>query len=119
MCIARRGFGAWARTRNTTYLLGDLIERNRAGWAVGHAAQWLPVDRDRVDLVRYRGHVHVILVVLGGLRGEIRSSLTKLTHKLTFLQQGWKRKSWKSLTGDRRPRRIARSVSCRSCTGCR
>lgn len=50
----------------TVILSGDLIKRNRAGGAGRDVTQRFPVDSDRVDLVRNLGHVHVVLVVLGG-----------------------------------------------------
>lgn len=50
----------------TVILSGDLIERDRTGRAVWDTAQRLPVDGDRIDLIRHLGHVHVVLVVLGG-----------------------------------------------------
>lgn len=50
----------------TVILSGDLVERYRTGRTVRHTAQRFPVDRNRIHLLRHLGHVHVVLVVLGG-----------------------------------------------------
>lgn len=70
-------------------LSGDLIERNRTGGAVWDAAQWFPVDRDRIDLIRDLGNVHVVLVVLGGSKigkgkvGSLQRMIVVCAGKLT------------------------------------